>query len=387
MNRLSLQLLLIIALINSCIELEISAPSFPDIAKHFAVPEYRVGLTITYNLFAFCLASLVYGALSDNFGRRRIMLIGNAILAIGAVACVFAPSINWLLLFRFIQGTGAATSAVVVSAIIADVYNTNKAAKLYGIMNAVFTTLMALAPVLGGFINQAVGWRGNYATVALICIISWILLLLFLPETKKQKESFNLNATLNDFKAILSSTVFISAAAIPSLLYGCYIAFVAIAPFLYMQTYKLDILTYTIHQGIIVAAFALTSFISSSITNMLGVKKSIYLGLFLILISSTMIPVIPSENYLTLMMAVFCIGFAILYPLIFARSMEIFPNKKGVASSLIISIRYLLCSAVTWLANCFYNGSAASFGLINLVLSIIIVSLTSNLIRNKIIYN
>ncbi|MBA8666497.1 multidrug effflux MFS transporter [Holosporaceae bacterium 'Namur'] len=387
MNRLSLQSLLIIALINSCIELEISAPSFPDIAKYFIVSEYRVGLTITYNLFAFCLASLVYGALSDNFGRRRIMLIGNAILAIGAVACVFAPSLNWLLLFRFIQGTGAATSAVVVSAIIADVYNTNKAAKLYGIMNAVFTTLMALAPVLGGFINQAVGWRGNYATVALICIISCILLLLFLPETKKQKESFNLNATLNDFKAVLSSTVFISAAVIPSLLYGCYIAFVAIAPFLYMQTFKLGILTYTIHQSIIAAAFALTSLISGNITNMLGVKNSIYSGLFLISISSTIMPAAPSENYLTLIMALFCIGFAILYPLIFARSMEIFPNKKGVASSLIMSIRYLLCSAVAWLANYIYNGSPVKLGLIILVLSMITALLTANLIRNKIIYN
>ncbi|WP_039459312.1 multidrug effflux MFS transporter [Candidatus Jidaibacter acanthamoebae] len=380
---MTLNFLLIIALINSCIELEISAPSFPDIAKYFIVPEYRVGLTITYNLFAFCLASLVYGALSDNFGRRRIMLIGNAILTIGAVACVFAPSINWLLLFRFIQGAGAATSAVVVSAIIADLYNTNKAARLYGIMNAVFTTLMALSPVLGGFINQAVSWRGNYAAVALICIMSWILLLLFLPETKKQKKSFNLNATLNDFRAILSSTVFISTAVIPSLLYGCYIAFVAIAPFLYMKTFKLGILTYTIHQGIIAAAFALTSLISGNITNMLGVKKSIYLGLFLISISSTMMPAAPSENYLTLMMALFCIGFAILYPLIFARSIEIFPDIKGTASSLIMSIRYLLCSAVTWLANYIYNGSPVNLGLIILVLSMVTVLLTANLIRKK----
>ena len=111
------------------------------------------------------------------------MLMGNGILAIGAIGCVIAPSISFLLFARFIQGLGAATSAVVVSAIIADRYKTKEASKLYGLMNAVFTTLMALAPVMGGFINNAIGWRGNYGVVALICGASWFLLMAFLPET------------------------------------------------------------------------------------------------------------------------------------------------------------------------------------------------------------
>ena len=178
-----LPFLLIFALINSCIELEISAPSFPSIMSYFGVAEDIVGLTITTNLIGFCIAASLYGPLSDAFGRRRIMLMGNGILAIGAIGCVIAPSISFLLFARFIQGLGAATSAVVVSAIIADRYKTKEASKLYGLMNAVFTTLMALAPVMGGFINNAIGWRGNYGVVALICGASWFLLMAFLPET------------------------------------------------------------------------------------------------------------------------------------------------------------------------------------------------------------
>ena len=77
-----LPFLLIFAMLNSCIELEISAPSFPEIMHHFSVAENIVGMTITYNLVGFCLASIIYGPLSEYYGRRKIMIIGNGILVI-----------------------------------------------------------------------------------------------------------------------------------------------------------------------------------------------------------------------------------------------------------------------------------------------------------------
>lgn len=152
-----LPVLLVLSLINSCIELEISAPGFPEMMKYFQASTVQISLTITYNLIGFCLAALIYGPLSENYGRRMVMIIGNGILAIGALGCVLAPNLEWLYVSRLFQGLGAATSAVIVSAIIADVYPLRKAASLYGIMNAVFTLVMALAPTLGGLINLWVG--------------------------------------------------------------------------------------------------------------------------------------------------------------------------------------------------------------------------------------
>lgn len=99
------------------------------------------------------------------------MIIGNAMLLIGAIGCVFAPSINWLLISRFAQGIGDIVS-VIVFAIIADSYQGNKAVKFIGIMNAILTVVMAIAAILGSFINEAVGWRGSYSTVAVMCLIS-----------------------------------------------------------------------------------------------------------------------------------------------------------------------------------------------------------------------
>ncbi|HEV2524459.1 MAG TPA: MFS transporter [Gammaproteobacteria bacterium] len=308
-----LPFLLMFALMNSCIELEISAPSFLDIMNEFQVSEAVVGLTITYNLLGFCIASLVYGPLSECYGRRLIMLVGNGILALGAIACVVATSMEWLLIARLIQGFGAATSAVVVSAIIADVYKTNRAARLYGLMNVVFTTLMAIAPLIGGLINSAIGWRGNYGVVALICVISWVLLFFFLQETNPTKEKIKFGKIIHAYKTLLFSRLFLSLAIVPSLLYACYMVFVAMAPFIYMKAFKL--------------------------------------------------------------------GSALLYPIIFARSIEVFPHLKGTASSAIMSLRYFLCSCITGLASYVYQERTFMLGVIIFTVAMLVLAMTASIIE------
>ena len=367
--------LLMLSLINSCIELEISVPSFPSIMTYFNVSQSIVGLTITMNLIGFCIAAIIYGPLSDSYGRRKIMLLGNSILVIGSTLCVLAPTMQILLLARLIQGLGAATSAVVVCAIIADSYKTQQASRLYAIMNAVFTSLMAAAPVLGGLINAAIGWRGNYGLVAGICIISWILLLIFLPETLKKKKQINLKGILQDYKILITSPKFIIAATVPSLLYGCYMAFVAISPFIYMQTMGLDMLIYTINTSFIVACFALASFFSSQITDLLGVRKTLIFALVMQLIGTILMCFARKPIHLTSSMSIFSIGFALIYPIIFARSMEIFPEVKGAASSAIMSLRYLICAGLTFLSSYAFDGSILSIGLILLITSTIIITL------------
>ncbi|OCA06141.1 major Facilitator Superfamily protein [Wolbachia endosymbiont of Trichogramma pretiosum] len=119
------------------------------------------------------------------------MIIGNTLLLIGAVGCIFALSVFELLISRFIQGIGISTS-VVVFAIIADSYKGNEAVKFIGIMNSILTVLIVIAPVLGSFISKIVVLRDNYASVAILCFISWVLLLLLLPETKKDRDIFSL---------------------------------------------------------------------------------------------------------------------------------------------------------------------------------------------------
>ncbi|GAB4162578.1 MAG: rhizoferrin import MFS transporter FslD [Rickettsiaceae bacterium] len=344
-----LPVLLVISLLTCSVEVDISVPSFPDISDYFVISDGLTQMTIALNFLGFCISSAFYGPLSDFYGRRKVMLVGNAIMAIGAFGCAIANTIELLLLARFIQGLGASTSAVVAFAVIADSYSAKKAASLIGTMNSMITVCMSMAPVAGGFINEVVGWRGNYITIAIISIISWVMLYYWLPETKKDITAFNHKKIINDFKRLLTNRTFICASITPSIIFAGWMSFVACGAFLYTETYDLPIMHYALHQGSIIAVFSFVSLHCGRINNLIGMGNSVKYGTLLILIGSIMLIAVSllfaKAPYLTsLAMIIYGIGAAITYPVIFAKSLDIFPDIKGTASSAIMSMRALLCA-------------------------------------------
>lgn len=381
--------LLILSLIACCIEVDISVPSFPDMGHYFNVGEGAIQMTIAYNFLGFCIGAAVYGPLSDAFGRRPIMMWGNAILLLGAVACVISPSIPFLFCARFIQGLGASASAVVIFAMIADAYPAkDKAAQLVGSMNAVLTILMATAPIAGGFINDAVGWRGNYSIVALISLISWICLVFFLPETRNAFEDLRFSKIKKDYQQLITNRLFLSASIVPSLSYAAYLAFITQASFLYVETYGLTLMNYVLHQCIIILVFSITSLLSGLIIQKLGARGCITIGVPLSGLSALGMVMVgllaPRSPYLmTFFMSLVGLGGAISYPVIFAGSLEIFPDIKGTASSAIMSMRSFLCFAFVALTSYLYNGDPLRIALIVLGGNIICVFFTVYLLRSN----
>ncbi|WP_341817708.1 multidrug effflux MFS transporter [Wolbachia endosymbiont (group A) of Pherbina coryleti] len=382
-----LPFLLILSLIAKFIEIDISVPSFPDMVRYFNVSEGTIQLTIAYNFLGFCIGGLFFGPLSECYGRRRIMIIGNTLLLIGAVGCVFAPSIFWLLISRFVQGIGVSTS-VVVFAIVADSYKGDEAVKFIGIMNSVLTVVMAIAPVLGSFINEIVGWRGNYATVAILCLISWVLLLLALPETKKDRDIFSLKKTMKDYRKLLSNPRFVTLSLMSSLFSAAYMSFITCGPFLYMKTFGLSSTIYALHQGAIVGCFSLISLFAGKILQKLGAIKCVISGTSVGAIGSLLLVIfsiiVPHSFYLvTLSMIIFSIGCAIFQPVIFNASINVFPEIKGTASSAVSFIRAFIMAIFIGLTSYIYNGQTISVAV--LVLSAIILELvfTVYLLRLK----
>ncbi|VEB38444.1 major facilitator superfamily (MFS) transporter [Legionella sainthelensi] len=373
--------LFLLSLISTCAEVDISVPGFPQIAQFFNVSESVIQATITYNFLGYFLGALLYGPLSDSFGRRKMMLFGNAILSIGAVGCFYAPSIDFLLMSRFIQGIGASTSVVLVFTMIADLYQGEKAMKLIGMMNAALSIIMACAPLLGGVINQGIGWRGNYGTVAIFSVFVWVLLLFLLPESKNQLDRFNTKKMMGDYRQLLTSSQFITASMVPSLLFAAYMSYIVGSAFLYIETFGLSTLTFVVHQAIIVASFAITSMYASKIIPIFGPNKTVKYGVTLSFISILAFVVLSVEGissayWTTLFMSLFGIGFAACYPIIFSNSLSIFPVLQGPASSLIMGSRALLVSVSTAITGYLYDGQPFMFAL-SIFFGVIIASLFS----------
>lgn len=368
MQNRFLPFLFLLSLVSTCAEIDISVPGFPQIAQFFNVSEALIQATITYNFIGYFLGALLYGPLSDSFGRRKMMLFGNAILSIGAIGCFYAPSINFLLMSRFIQGIGASTSVVLVFTMIADLYQGEKAMKLIGMMNAALSIIMACAPLLGGIINQAIGWRGNYASVALFSIVVFLLLVFLLPESKTQLQRFDTKKILGDYKQLATSSQFITASMVPSLLFAAYMSYIAGSAFLYIGTFGLSTLTFVVHQAIIVASFAVTSMYVSKIIPLFGPNKTVKYGVGLSFMSILAFVLLSMEDvssaYITtLCMSLFGIGFAACYPVVFSNSLSIFPALQGPASSIIMGVRALLVAISTAITGYLYNGQSSMLAL------------------------
>jgi DHA1 family bicyclomycin/chloramphenicol resistance-like MFS transporter len=369
--------LLVVALIGTIIELDMSVPSFPDIARALDASESAVQLTVTYNFFGYCLGALVYGPLSDRFGRRGVMLIGNTVMLAGALGCAVAPTIEFLLASRFVQGIGASTSVVLVFVIIADVYEGTQLLKMFGLTNAAMSTFMTAAPALGGLVNRTIGWRGNYAVVFGITLVSLLLMALFLPETRAERVKVGVRQVAGDYRRLLGSREFVAASLVPILLFAAYMVFIAASSFLYTDTFGLSTLAFAGNLLVIVASFAVTSLFATRIMTLLGGPGRTVACSIAAAVAGVVLFLAFGDGPVstTVSLAVFCVGFAAVYPVVFGRSLQVFPELQGAASSLNMSGRALLVTLFTGVASSLFTGDAVVTAAVMAVATVVAVPL------------
>ena len=381
---------LILSLIASAMEIDLSLPSFPDIARFFSVSEEMIERTISINFLGFCLSSLWYGPLADRFGRRPIMLIGNAIFFIGSLGCALATSIEMVLLFRFIQGLGAAASFVIVFTMLSDVYQGNDVTKWMGRLNAILTTTIAAAPIFGGVLNAYFGWRGCYSVVAIWSTLSFLFIFFFLPETKKTQD-VKLKDIFQNYVTLLKSKRFLQSALVPTLLAAAYFAFISVMPFFYRDVKGISLKSFSIHQAIIIASFSFMSYFAHRISNVFGEKKSALFGLLIPILATLSIFCITwlTPNFpvwqVTLFMCIFALSCAVGYAVVFSASLGVFPDKNGPASSLIMTIRTFVCAGIIQLVGFLYNKTLQNTFLIISICTLLSFVLALNFYKTKVV--
>ena len=361
--------LLIFSAVSAAIEIELSLPSFPDIAQAFSVSEDVVESTISLNFLGFCLSALFYGPLSDRFGRRPILLISAVLYLIGSIWCAVAPSIEMILCARLIQGLGAAGSFVLVFTMISDAFKDNEATRWIGLLNAIVTGAMAFSPILGGYLNAYFGWRGCYTFVACITVIQLLLLVFYLPETRKG-EKVPAKEAVKDYAKLLSSYRFVKSSLVPTLVCGGYMAFVSVIPFLYRVELEMPLRHFSLHQAAIIGSFSLMSYYADRIARYFGDMRSVLTGSFISVFATAALLLfawmeeIPSPLLITPFMCLFAASCAIPFAIVFSASLTIVPEKNGPASSLLMSMRTLVCAIAVQLAGNLYNGTLFSSAVI-----------------------
>ena len=137
-------------------------PALPGMTQYFGVPEYQTNLTLILFFVFYAIATLVWGPLSDRYGRRPILLIGLAFYTVAGALCAVAPNIYLLMLFRVLQAVGAGAAMAVATAIVKDVYRGKRRESTLALVQSMTVISPAVAPMIGALLLNLTSWRGTF---------------------------------------------------------------------------------------------------------------------------------------------------------------------------------------------------------------------------------
>ncbi len=172
----------------SSVSLNILVPAIPSMAIRFATDPANVALTVSLYLLGLALAQLVFGPLSDRFGRRPVVLAGLGIATIASTVAIFASSITGLIAARVAQSLGASTGQTIGRAIIRDIYDREHAASMIGLVTSVVVLMPMAAPLIGGILDTLFGWESIFVFTAILSVSVFVWAVLDLPETRRARE-------------------------------------------------------------------------------------------------------------------------------------------------------------------------------------------------------
>lgn len=230
------QLLTILALLamGGPVLSDLYLASLPGIAVAFGVSATSVQLTLTAALAGVAVGQAVLGPLSDALGRRLPLVLGLGAAFAGSVAAALAPDLGALIAARFVQGFGVAAGLVLSRAIVADVVGGARRTGWLSIISVAAGVAACAAPIVGGVLSTAVGWRGPMWAVAGFLAVAFVAALLLVPETRNRSQGTT-GREREVESAGVRSVPFLSYALCLGFAFAAYMAFVAASPFLYQE--------------------------------------------------------------------------------------------------------------------------------------------------------
>jgi len=323
----------------SSLSLNILVPAMPGLATKLAADPARVQLTVSLYLMGLAVAQLVFGPLSDRFGRRPVVLAGLALATVASTAAIFAASIATLVIARVAQSLGASTGQTIGRAIIRDLYDRQHAASMIGLVTSVVVLMPMIAPLIGGILDTLFGWEAIFAFTAAVsfAICAWAML--DLPETRNLSLGPNSERHFRaDLAALATSPRFFGYALCAGLGSAPFFSFLGAAPHVVVSMLGRTSAEYGLWFFVPSIGFMAGNFAVSRLTTRFGIDALIWWGIALTiagcLLNVAVYVALPGWEMATIFLPQIVIGFGngLLLPTSIAGAVSIRPQVAGTAS-------------------------------------------------------
>ncbi len=379
MNKRILLILLVSASVITMMSTDLYVPSLAHLPELLGASPQLVKLTVSLNIAAYGIATLVHGPLSERFGRKPVLLWGMIGFTLTSLLCASAADIGQLLLARILQGVAAAVEGVVVLAIIRDVFTEKEQVRAIAIYGIATAFAPAVAPLLGGYIHVYFGWRVNFYLLTILALLVTLLIALVLKEsTEKDYNALNLKEIFADYCGLLSNKSFLIYITVGGCSLGCIFAFITAGPFILIKNHGVATEHFGYFQGVLVLAYVIGSLLATQLIRTHEARAILRAGVYAAVIGALLLLAIifsGVETPVTLILAIAIIVFADgpIFAVIPTLAMNSTDKRTGAAAAMLVSaemaIGSLAALAVSWL----HDGTALPMMITMQVLVVIIV--------------
>ncbi|MEJ2765897.1 multidrug effflux MFS transporter [Photobacterium sp. MCCC 1A19761] len=330
-----LTLLLFIGLMGTDIHLS----SLPEMTKFMGTTQKLMQSSISIFLLGVGCSALVYGPLSDKYGRKPVIMIGISTAIAGNLWATTLSEIEPFLISRFVQGFGSGVSLALSRVVLSDIVQGER----YAITSSYITMFTGLSivfgPVIGSAIQSWYGWQTNFVVMAAMLFCILVIYALLCPETNRYKDqSIKLHECFANYRSVLRNDILLLATLLSGIGMACFVMYTSSSAFILQELFGMSPTDYGLMSAFVGAGLLVSRSLLPKLINNYGMHMVIATGLIILIVSGFSLLLLTESGYLsttTFLISVSGVFFSYTFIVICASaiSMTPFTDKRGAAGA------------------------------------------------------
>ncbi|EAH5886316.1 multidrug effflux MFS transporter [Campylobacter upsaliensis] len=369
------RLIFILALMSSIAPLstDMYLPALSQVKQSFETSEFLTQLSLASFFVAFALGQLIYGPLSDVFGRKIPALVGIFLFMLSSLFCVIIDNIYVFIILRFFEALGGCAGVVIARAIVNDLFELKEAASIFALMMVFSALAPMLSPSFGGFLIEYFSWHSIFATLFGLGILLFLLIFFALkesaPHLKRQK--FSHKETLKSYRFVLKDKPFILYVSCASLVLAAMFAYITGSSFVFINFFGLSERDFGLLFGLNALGFVIFANINAKMVRKIDSEKILFYALIIMLISTLILFVnsLIEPNFwlfeLSIFTSIALLGF--IAPNTTTLAMARFKDHSGTASAVLGTSQFALAGVISFIVSAVGANTPVILALIMLI--------------------